>query len=61
MPKKPLVVDSAKSTEANIKSTAEAPPATQAHQDEFAGQGGSYFIDPATNQRVKNLGETQHG
>lgn len=26
-------------------------------QDEFAGQGGSYSIDPATQKRVKNSGE----
>ena len=23
------------------------------YQDEFAGQGGSYVIDPVTNQRIK--------
>lgn len=31
-----------------------APPH---YQDEFAGQGGSYVIDPVTNQRIKNLEE----
>lgn len=30
-------------------------------EDEFAGQGGSYLIDPATGKRVKNLGDTQNG
>jgi len=57
MNKKAAIADSKKFVEAAV----EAPPATQTHQDEFAGQGGSYFIDPVTNQRVKNLGETQHG
>jgi len=56
MDKKKQAIDSAKE-----ENQAEAIPATQTHQDEFAGQGGSYFIDPVTNQRVKNLGETQHG
>lgn len=59
MAKKDQIIDSAAG--ADEAATAEATPATQTHQDEFAGQGGSYSIDPATNQRVKNLGETQHG
>lgn len=27
------------------------------YQDEFAGQGGSYVVDPVTNQRVKKIEE----
>lgn len=29
-----------------------APPAEQAPGDEYAGQGGSYVVDPETGRRV---------
>lgn len=44
--------------------TSKAPDAVQEinHlQDEFAGQGGSYVIDPLTNKRVKNTGDVENG
>jgi hypothetical protein len=50
-----------KATKAEVAKQPVKAPKNDHLQDEFAGQGGSYLIDPATHKRVKNTGDLQNG
>ena len=54
-------VNPAEDTQAETAPVDVSPAAVVVPQDEFTGHGGSYVIDPITNQRSKNIGDTQHG